>query len=470
VGCDRGEHVVISGALSSVRRAERRSGWWHNHTGRVTFGTALALMIAQTSVFETEDTVFHWKWAGYFLCAGLAFIRLGTPRLLRPARSADLFALAFVAYALVSAMYSPYPTVTIGRAISVGLLYISVFWLLWSDATRGAEPYIVGALIDASSVIFLLSLLAIPVAPALAFQTDGRFRGIMINPNSIGLLGAVMAPLTLSRALATRRWSDFLRLLLGAACLTLCFSRTGIGAALAGVGYVIFKERATTRIARLLTVAAIVGVVAATSMWDAASELDLTIAHRLFSVGSGSGRSETWAAALELIPDAPVIGHGFGTEEYIFVGRRFQVAQGAYIHNSYLGITYQLGITGALMLFGPLLVLLYRALRRRRAPGYVRPGTAYEGVLLVGILASISESWIYSAGNAFTFPFWTSVMLLLHSTTWGPTSSARHIGGSTRPITSSSPSWPKAPAYASPSGHLSENRSKPAASLHDLPS
>jgi len=38
-----------------------------------------------------------------------------------------------------------------------------------------------------------------------------------------------------------------------------------------------------------------------------------------------------------------------------------------------------------------------------------------EAILLGGLIASMFESWIYSAGNAFAFPFWIFVMLLIRS-------------------------------------------------------
>lgn len=129
---------------------------------------------------------------------------------------------------------------------------------------------------------------------------------------------------------------------------------------------------------------------------------------------TGGGRVEAWQAAIPIIQQKLAFGYGFGTEDLIFQGMTFRVHRGAYIHNSYLGITYQLGLAGALILFFPLFALLIRRLFFHRRPSV--DVAAYEGILLAALVACLFESWIYSAGNAFAFPFWIFVMLLYRAT------------------------------------------------------
>jgi len=130
--------------------------------------------------------------------------------------------------------------------------------------------------------------------------------------------------------------------------------------------------------------------------------------------GITSGRAEAWQVAIPIIQRRLLLGHGFGTEDRIFEGISFRIHRGLYVHNSYLGMTYQLGLVGSILLFLPLLALLFtRAFARRTESVQV---ASYEAVLFGGLIASLFESWVYSVGNAFAFPFWICVMLLIRGT------------------------------------------------------
>jgi hypothetical protein len=135
------------------------------------------------------------------------------------------------------------------------------------------------------------------------------------------------------------------------------------------------------------------------------------------AMAAGGGRVEAWQVAIPIIQQNLALGHGFGTEELIFSGLRFKIHRGSYVHNSYLGLTYQLGLVGSILLFGPLLWLLARRAFARPSGSQL---AAYEAVLFGGLIASLFESWIYSAGNAFSFPFWICVMLLIRGVAIAP--------------------------------------------------
>lgn len=99
---------------------------------------------------------------------------------------------------------------------------------------------------------------------------------------------------------------------------------------------------------------------------------------------------------------------GIGMEE-------LKIHQGKYMHNSYLGLAYQLGIVGTAVLFIPLFGLAFKATIRLLRRQLTLRQSGYVAVLLTGLVAAGSESWIYSVGNAFCFPFWTAIMLLIRS-------------------------------------------------------
>ncbi len=94
---------------------------------------------------------------------------------------------------------------------------------------------------------------------------------------------------------------------------------------------------------------------------------------------------------------------------YVIFPKRF----GGYIHNSYLGMTLQLGILGFIIFFSPLFILLFKELFSRQDNDIPLLRYALRASLIAGLMCAIFESWVYSVGNAQTFPFWIIIMLLV---------------------------------------------------------
>ena len=139
----------------------------------------------------------------------------------------------------------------------------------------------------------------------------------------------------------------------------------------------------------------------------------------------GGGRFEIWPMAIDAIKQSPLLGHGFGTEEFWLdemgvTAEDFSIHQGKYMHNSYLGLTYQLGLVGTTVLFMPLFGLVLKATLRLLRQRLSLRQTGYLAMLIAGLIAAGAESWIYSVGNAFCFPFWTAIMLLIRSLATDP--------------------------------------------------
>jgi O-antigen ligase len=129
------------------------------------------------------------------------------------------------------------------------------------------------------------------------------------------------------------------------------------------------------------------------------------------------GRLYIWPVALELIAEKPIFGYGFGTEEYLFILKKHTMMgfQVYLTHNSYLGMTLQLGILGFILLFVPLFILLFKELFSRQTNETVPPlRYALRATLIAGLICAFYESWIYSVGNAQAFPYWITVMLLVY--------------------------------------------------------
>jgi O-antigen ligase len=381
------------------------------------FLTALILMIHQTYYAALRAPLEFGRWVPFFLLAFVA-LALGARfrRLVRRLQWFDLLILVFLVYAFLSVLYSLVPWLTLQRATTLALLYVGVFWAIWSYAEVAGEE-VIDALLKAGWVVYIIGIALIPVwgstfqVGATATYSADQFRGILENANTIGLLTAILLPLALWRALERGRKHDLALVAVMAISIVLSWSRGGLLAAIPGASYFLYRQGKHR--------------LAATALWvlpSGAVVASLLVSPKLFqsfvqpeTLFTGSGRSEAWSAAMHLIAEKPILGYGFGSEDRLFslFGVTFREFAGAAAHNSYLGVTLQLGLIGATLFFGPLFWLLVRELRLSRQGRLPLVRYALQGVLIAGLVAGLAESWIYSVGNAFVFPFWTSVMLLV---------------------------------------------------------
>jgi len=303
------------------------------------------------------------------------------------------------------------PPLTIGRTISAVLLYAAVFWTVWFYADMVGATEVSDNILMAAAIMFIAGVLNAVVGNTAWYAL--RFRGVFGNPNSIGMLSIIFLPPAVGRFIRTKKVFPLLLIALILGSLILSGSRNGVMTSSIAIIYFLYRIRAW-RASLVIFAAATVVLLVMPAPAEGTGDQDpfarLTTAQK---ISTGGGRLEAWTAAIPLIREEIALGHGFGTEELIFKGRTFRVHRGEYVHNSYLGMTYQLGLVGAGLLFIPLIGLLVRR-AVSKAPVSLQEAVC-EAVLLGGLIASMFESWIYSAGNAFAFPFWIFVMLLVRS-------------------------------------------------------
>lgn len=126
-------------------------------------------------------------------------------------------------------------------------------------------------------------------------------------------------------------------------------------------------------------------------------------------VVSSSGRIEAWRGALSTAMSRPLLGHGFGTEDRVFVDRYYSF-KGARPENGYLGWLLQLGAAGlaAFAVFAAaVLAALIRA-RRSSDPTEWSVTVGLGAVAAAGIVAALTQSYLYSAGNIAMLTFWVA--------------------------------------------------------------
>lgn len=413
-------------------------GWLHVS---VICAVQWAMILAGSGLLAENPWADRARWIGLVGLCVLVLPPSGARA--RTLSSVDLFAGVFLLLALVSVLETSYQQTALLRTISALLLYVAVFWSIWHFADQAGEEIILRSLGWCLGLCLLGGLLAALTGLVNVWQIDGRFRGLTGNPNSIGLLGAIAFPLLLIQAIERHRWIDFTLVLAAAASVMLSGSRTSALSCAIATAFIL----ARAGMGRGLIILMMAGILAVALLiirpWEKSEDytgtalFDNPLSRLSFKDDTlmGGGRFEVWPVAIDAIKESLLIGHGFGTEEFWLDEsdinmEQFKLHQGKYMHNSYLGLTYQLGIVGSCVLFIPLIGLALKATIRLLRRQLTLQQTSYVAVLLTGLVAAGSESWIYSVGNAFCFPFWTVIMLLIRSLAnkrWriGASSSAR---------------------------------------------
>jgi len=382
------------------------------------FCTALFLMLTATQFGTIKNIMETFRWIPLIVFAFIFISNLlKNKNLPREIEWIDKIMFVIIITMFLSAFYSIAPVMTIKRAGTFLLLYVSVFWVIYPEihSKKDAEE-VIGLILFAAFIPYTISFVLL-FFPPIAFYGD-RFMGYFLNPNTIGILTSVLLPLILWKVLERKnRWA---RILLLFAFLSLVFSgsRSGLLGSVIGGGYYIFMTRKKWRIPSVF-----LGLLIIILMFIAGEKiLDSTVSYMRLSSAPrttevvkkwniiASGRIEKWMVMITLIKKRPFQGYGFGTEDLLFQYFRIPIeTTGLYTHNSFLGMAAQIGILGLILFFFPISYLLFKLANPKEPLIY-----ALKGMLIAGLIISFFESWVYSIGNAFAFPFWVGVILLLN--------------------------------------------------------
>jgi len=379
------------------------------------FSTALFLMLTATQFGTIKNVMETVRWIPYivfmFLFLSQFFIR---KRLPRKVEGFDIFLFIIIIIMFLSAFYSIDPSLTVKRAGTFLLLYISVFWVIYPEIhSREDIEEVIDLILYASIIPYTISVVLL-FFPDIAFLGN-RFTGYFLNPNTIGILTTVLLPLILWKAIERKnRWArTFLFFVL--LSLVLSGSRSGLLGSFVGGNFYIFMTRKKYRVpaAFLGLIFIILMFAVGEKMIDRMSsylrtEAVVEITERKDLDEVTAGRFEKWAAMISLIKKRPLLGYGFGTEDILFHHFGITVSRGSYAYNIFLGLTVQLGILGFILFFSPIFYLLFKPINIQDSLIY-----ALKGMLLGGLVVGFFETWIYSVGSAFAFPFWIGVVLLL---------------------------------------------------------
>jgi O-antigen ligase/polysaccharide polymerase Wzy-like membrane protein len=411
--------------------------------------TIFAIACGSSSVRAANDAGKTLRWVALFLLLGVAVL-WAFERIERPALRALVLvpAVALLALALISSLWSVDWKLSAARAVSVVVLFATAGLLAHAAATRrdGAEHVLIGIAAGAA-LVALAGLVVLVFDHATAVQAatpdvPARYKGFGESPNMAPLLLAVCLPVVVGLALRAQTWRRRVVFLAIALLLVGSIIPSGSRGALAAgfVGVLVVVALAPLQLrSRLLILGATVAVFVASvalayvpkslgpappsahapsaptkppryANFDIGYPLDIDdqaavgtaqqpVRRTFFGL---SGRGIAWRGAVDQANERPVAGYGFGTERRVFVDRYTDFASGL-VENSYVGMYLQLGAVGLLIFCGLLLVIVVSGLLAR-----ARWEVAVAlGAVVVGIAIAFVQSFAYSAGDIAALTFWT---------------------------------------------------------------
>lgn len=255
---------------------------------------------------------------------------------------------------------------------------------------------------------FIIGMLTIGVLlgvaiPEIGILAGGRFKGILGNPNGLGIflnltfiLWMVLREFKLTNF--TRRENIFILFII---ILSLFWSGSRNGLMSVFMFYMVYrmvKIHWSLAIIVVLIVIVFQDVIFA-GFIELIQFFQLSSYFRVDSIEEGSGRKIAWVFGWIEVQKNFFIGGSFGHDENVFRPNYYwleRLGHNGGVHNSYLSLWFDSGIIGLILYFTGLLTNILKSLKR----GYI--GLAF----FVSICFNITyESWIVGSLNPFTIMF-----------------------------------------------------------------
>ena len=328
----------------------------------------------------------------------------GAPFLLKEQSVLAYGAGFLAAWALASALWAEDMSVAARDGLRL-LLGVALVFIVFA-AVRSARHarWVVWGYLGGATAAALVGL----VQPG--DSESGRLAGGLGDPN---FLAAMLVPALVFSIFGlawttqpTLRWLLAALALLFTVALFLTHSRGGLAAlGVALLAGLLFGGSVRRQFAVIIVGVAVIGGL----YYGAFAPADAQ--YRLTSPGGGSGRTDLWSVATEMIGDHPVLGVGGGnftlvapryvTEDVNLPSVHLVVDTPQEAHNTYLGVFAELGVVGFLALVGFVLVSL--ALVRRSTKVFSEASEQelelVSRAVLVGLVGMLAAFFFLSGEN-----------------------------------------------------------------------
>ena len=318
--------------------------------------------------------------------------------------------LPFLIFALFATLWSQDKFTAFQKAFSYGLVYF-VLPLLFLKAMVSDKSFIKDVL-----VFFFLILSAGLVIHAVNPEFTslvGRYRGLLGNPNGLGIFLTVMYPLVFLLGIDLGdqfKGNRFYFLFYGVFGLSLLLtgSRTSLIAILIFFLFNRLRYLSNT-VAFILFIALIFSYEFLLSTLPEFIEFfGLAEYFRLDTIEEGSGRFIAWNFAWQRVQEVFLVGGGFGHTEYVFkqyFSELSKLGHQGNAHNSFLTLWLDTGLIGFLLF---VMGLIRTSLLAIKNSAYALP------VLFSVLFSTYFESWLAASLNPFTGLFIISLSVLIN--------------------------------------------------------
>ena len=387
--------------------------------------TLLAFLGAGMPIADQGGAMSKFRWV-MLLALGLGMLlRNSVQKSRSPWHPIHLSLACFVLYAAASSFYSVNGLMTVLKAATFGCLAAAIM-LYGRLEPRGQSG---GSCKLLDQVYWCAVIVALSCALALmhVFPTrPGYFAGPFGNPNSLGALMALVAPVLLLNLLRSFDKAPLIRaanILLIIACfifLLMSRSRGGLGATFLACGWWLYFAHRRAFVVFLggtLIAAVIIGLYFPEYVQNLGQVYVYKGDSYVLKSRAGLIRA-SWEAAQE----SPLTGVGFGVSKGYSEDWQFGFESGTAVRekgNSFLAMVEEVGLIGAGFVLLPLAWVFVNATRRlmdfRRLHqmGEEFWVTLTLSACLVGGVANASvEAWLTSAGFFSTVLFWLAFGVL----------------------------------------------------------
>ncbi|MEO9531328.1 MAG: O-antigen ligase family protein [Crocinitomicaceae bacterium] len=277
-------------------------------------------------------------------------------------------------------------------------------------------------------ITFLIGMLSIGLvlrfaAPDIAMLKGGRYKGVLGNPNGLGvflnlifILWIVVKEMRL--ATFTKKENVYIFLVI---VISLVWSGSRNGMMSIVLFYVVH------RIVKINWFLAVIAILIFVFFNDQIFDVLLTIIEffgledyfRVDTIEEGSGRKIAWVFAWSEIQNYYFIGGGFGHDEHIMRPNYYWLSKKGHeggVHNSYFSMWFDSGILGVISYFGALIVIMFRQMK--------------FNYIVIAFVVSLCfnvtyESWLVASLNPFTIIYLTILTIIIAN--FAPNVEVEHV-------------------------------------------
>lgn len=307
--------------------------------------------------------------------------------------------LPFIFSASISLIYSPWPLTAFQRTLSYFLVVFIAFNYVHGHY-RLSKGLLLQEMVYFTMWVFLLGLLNNIINPSGSLVAN-RFRGIMGNPNGVGLYAIVAMPLYIwARHILKNINRDTFIWAVGFLSLALFLSnsRNGLASVFLFLGAYFVMTRSWIFKAAFfgLVVPIMILLLTNFTIGEIFTSIGLGEYMRVDSLSDASGRVLSWTYAFQEIPKKILFGGGFYYEQYIYdvmlppALKIYREMSSSW--SSYITFVLNTGVVG-ISLFFLFLLLNFRSVKHR--PFAI-------AFFIAVIFSGVFESWLTASLNSFT--------------------------------------------------------------------